>query len=57
MSALLKPAPMSRIAVIGLKKYRQQIISILHELNVIQLEPISKEADSFLMIEHESEYT
>ena len=55
MSALLKPAPMSRIAVIGLKKYRQQIISILHEMNVIQLEPLSKEADSFLMIEHESD--
>lgn len=55
MSTLLKPAAMARIAVIGLKKYRQQIISILHEMNVIQLEPLSKEADSFLMSEYESD--
>src|SRR5687768_15341950 len=55
MSTLLKPAPMARIAVIGLKKYRQEIISILHEMNVIQLEPLSKEADSFLVSEHESD--
>ncbi|MGE0243143.1 MAG: V-type ATP synthase subunit I [Nitrososphaeraceae archaeon] len=56
MSTLLKPAPMAKIAVIGLKKYRQEIISILHEMNVMQLEPLSKEADSVLMSEHESEF-
>jgi V/A-type H+-transporting ATPase subunit I len=55
MGTLLKPAPMARIAVIGLKKYRQEIISILHEMNVIQLEPLSKEADLFLKSEHESD--
>ena len=46
---------MAKIAVIGLKKYRPQVISILHEMNVIQLDPLSKEADSFLMKEHESD--
>jgi V/A-type H+-transporting ATPase subunit I len=46
---------MVKIAVIGLKKYRPQIISIIHEMNVIQLEPLSKEADSFLMKEQESD--
>lgn len=46
---------MDKIAVIGLKKYRPQIISIIHEMNVIQLEPLSKEADSFLMKEQESD--
>src|SRR5918997_748138 len=56
MSTILKPAPMARIAVIGLKKYRQQVISILYEMNVMQLEPISKEANSFLANEHESDY-
>ena len=56
MSTLLKPAPMARIAVIGLKKYRQEIISILHDMNVMQLEPLSKEADSVLMSERESEF-
>lgn len=55
MSTILKPAPMVKIAVIGLKKYRPQIISIIHEMNVIQLEPLSKEADSFLMKEQESD--
>jgi len=56
MSTILKPAPMARIAVLGLKKYRQQVISILYEMNVMQLEPISKEANSFLANEHESDY-
>lgn len=55
MSTILKPAPMVKIAVIGLKKYRPQIISIIHEMNVIELEPLSKEADSFLMKEQESD--
>ena len=56
MTTLLKPVSMVKIAVLGLKKYRQQVISILQEMSVMQLEPISKEADSFLMAEHESEY-
>ncbi|HEX6645683.1 MAG TPA: V-type ATP synthase subunit I, partial [Nitrososphaeraceae archaeon] len=55
MSTILKPAAMAKIAVIGLKKFRSQIISIIHEMNVIQLEPLSKETDSFLMKEHESD--
>lgn len=55
MSTILKPAAMAKIAVIGLKKFRSQIISIIHEMNVIQLEPLSKETDLFLMKEHESD--
>src|SRR5688500_9876400 len=55
MSTMLKPAAMAKIAVIGLKKYRPQIISIIHEMNVIQLEPLSKEVDSLLLKEHESD--
>ncbi len=55
MSTLLKPVPMVRIAVLGLKKYRQRIVSILQEMNVIQLEPLSKDAESFLMTEHETD--
>src|SRR5919107_5117171 len=56
MSTILKPAPMARIAVLGLKKYRQQVVSILYEMNAMQLEPISKEANSFLITEHESDF-
>jgi len=55
MSTILKPVPMAKIAVLGLKKYRQQVISILHEMNVMQLEPFSKDAESFLKTEHESD--
>ena len=55
MSNILKPVPMAKIAVLGLKKYRQQVISILHEMNVMQLEPFSKDAESFLKTEHESD--
>ena len=55
MSTILKPVPMVRIAVLGLKKYREKVISILHEMNVIQLEPFSKGTEAFLMTEHESD--
>lgn len=55
MTTILKPVNMAKIAVIGLKKYRQQILSILHELRVIQIEPLSKEANSFLHEERESD--
>ncbi|MFB5600155.1 MAG: V-type ATP synthase subunit I [Nitrososphaeraceae archaeon] len=55
MSTILKPVPMTKIAVIGLKKYRQQVLSILHEMRVIQIEPLSKEANSFLHEERESD--
>ena len=56
MTTVLKPAPMARIAVIGLKKYRQEIISVLHEMNVIQIEPLAKEVESLLINEHESDF-
>ncbi|MGN6628809.1 MAG: V-type ATP synthase subunit I [Candidatus Nitrosocosmicus sp.] len=55
MSTLLKPVPMTKIAVLGLKKYRQQVVSILQEMSVIQLEPFSKDAESFFKTEHESD--
>src|ERR1051326_6396618 len=55
MSTILKPVPMARIAVVGLKKYRQEVISILHDLKVVQLEPLSKETSSLVRTERESE--
>lgn len=56
MSTILKPVPMVRVAIIGLKKFRQQILTILHEMNVIHLEPLSKTTESFLARERESEF-
>ncbi|TVP41077.1 V-type ATP synthase subunit I [Candidatus Nitrosocosmicus arcticus] len=52
---LLRPEAMSKIAVLGLKKYRQQIVSILQEMSVIQIEQISKEISSYLSTEKESD--
>ncbi len=52
---LLRPEAMSKIAVLGLKKYRQQVVSILQEMSVIQIEQISKEISSYLSTEKESE--
>ena len=56
MATVLKPVPMTKIAVLGLKKYRQQVISILHDMNVMQLEPLSKDAASLLKSERESDF-
>ncbi len=55
MSTILKPVQMTKIAIIGLKKYRQQVLSILHEMNVMQLETLSQEASSILRGERENE--
>ncbi|MDE1770660.1 MAG: V-type ATP synthase subunit I [Thaumarchaeota archaeon] len=46
---------MGRIAVIGLRKESQTVVSILHDLNVVQLEPVSKDVLSFLKNERDNE--
>jgi len=55
MSTILKPVSMARIAVLGLKKYREKIVSILQEMNAVQLEPFSKDTESYLKTEHETD--
>jgi V/A-type H+/Na+-transporting ATPase subunit I len=40
--------PMAKMAVVGLKKYKRIIVSILHDIGAVQLEPLSKEAASLL---------
>lgn len=45
---MLKPVPMTRIAVIGLRRNKQVIVSILHDLGAVQLEPLSKDAAAML---------
>ena len=52
---VLKPVPMGRIAVLGLRKESQTVVSILHDLNVVQLEPLSKDVVSFLRNERDNE--
>jgi V/A-type H+/Na+-transporting ATPase subunit I len=45
----LKPVPMTRIAAIGLRRNKQVIVSILHDLGTVQLEPLSKDAAAMLV--------
>src|SRR3989304_3795773 len=54
---VLKPVQMSRIAILGLRKYRQPAISVLHDLKVLQLEPLSKDVSGLLRNEHDGELT
>ncbi|MEO9277081.1 MAG: V-type ATP synthase subunit I [Nitrososphaera sp.] len=52
---VLKPVPMQRIAVLGLRNERQTVISILHDLNAIQLEPLSKDVSTMLRNERDND--
>ena len=52
---VLKPVPMRRIAVLGLRKDRQTIISILHDLNAVQLESLSKDVATMLRNERDND--
>ncbi|MGI0101203.1 MAG: V-type ATP synthase subunit I [Nitrosotalea sp.] len=52
---VLKPIPMARIAVLGLRKERQTIVSILHDLNAVQLEPLSKDIAALMRNERDDD--
>jgi len=52
---MLKPVPMKQIAVLGLRKNSQTIVSILHDLGVVQLEPLSKSVAAMLRNERDSD--
>jgi len=52
---MLKPVPMQHIAVLGLRKDRQTVVSILHDLGVIHLEPVSKSVAGMLRNERDSD--
>ena len=52
---VLKPVPMTRIAVLGLRKDRQTVVSILHDLNAVQLESLSKDVSTLLRNERDND--
>ena len=52
---VLKPIPMARIAVLGLRKDRQTVVSVLHDLNAVQLEPLSKDVAALLRNERDDD--
>jgi V/A-type H+/Na+-transporting ATPase subunit I len=45
---MLKPASMQKVAVVGLKDERQRAVSVLYDLGAVQIEPLSKDAASYL---------
>lgn len=42
---------MQRVAVVGLREERQRVVSLLHDLGVVQIEPLSKSVASVLKAE------
>ena len=52
---VLKPVPMTLIAVLGLRKDRQVVISVLHDMSIVQLEPLSKNVAAMLKNERDND--
>ena len=48
---MLKPAAMQRVGVVGLREERQRVVSLLHDLGVVQIEPLSKSVVTVLRAE------
>ena len=53
--AILRPLPMAKIGIVGLKDDRELLVGLLHDLGVLQLEPIGKEALEHLEAERAPE--
>src|SRR5271170_1493000 len=51
----LRPVPMVKVGLLGLKTDRESIVALLHDLGVIQIEPLRKEAFDLLEAEHGGE--
>lgn len=52
---MLKPIPMKRIAILGLRMNRQNIVSILHDLGVVHLESVSRSVAGMLRNERDGD--
>ncbi|MFQ5969010.1 MAG: V-type ATP synthase subunit I [Nitrososphaerales archaeon] len=52
---MLKPVAMKQIAVLGLRENRQNVVSILHDLGVVHLEPLSKSVAGMLRNERDDD--
>ena len=54
---MFKPVKMAKIAIMGLRKNQQTIVSVLHDMEVLQLEPLSKDVSAILKNERDEELT
>ncbi|MCI4372300.1 MAG: hypothetical protein L3K02_01450 [Thermoplasmata archaeon] len=51
----LRPVPMVKVGLLGLKTDRETVVALLHDRGVIQIEPLRKEALELLEPEHGGE--
>ena len=54
---MFKPAKMAKIAMMGLRKNQQTTVSILHDMEILQLEPLSKDVLAIVKNERDNELT
>lgn len=50
--SFLRPVPMAKVGLLGLKDDREALVTVLHDLHVVQVEPLGKEAAQVLDPEH-----
>jgi V/A-type H+-transporting ATPase subunit I len=53
--SFLRPVPMVKVGLVGLKDDREAILSVLHDLGVVQIEPLDKETLRYFEPEHGGE--
>jgi len=54
---VFKPVQMAKIAIMGLRKNQQTSVSILHDMEILQLEPLSKDVLAIVKNERDNELT
>jgi len=54
---VFKPVKMAKIAIMGLRKNQQTAVSVLHDMEVLQLEPLSKDVSAIVKNERDNELT
>ena len=52
---VLRPVSMTKIAIMGLRKNQQTAVSVLHDMEVLQLEPLSKDISAILKSERDND--
>ncbi len=53
--SILRPVAMAKVGLVGLKDDREALVSVLHDLGVVQVEPLGKEAAGLFEAEHGGE--
>ena len=54
---MFTPVKMAKLAIMGLRKNQQTVVSILHDMEILQLEPLSKNVSAILTSERDNDLT